>query len=103
MLFAPYLIAVAETAACGEAGTDDKPCNVDLPVLGVSVSPGSLVFYVVTLATVLSAFILPVVGAIADRSAAQEESDGRLRLDRERLRGRDVPRHRRQLAARRRC
>ncbi len=62
MLFAPYLIAVAETAACGKAGTDDNPCNVDLSVLGVSVSPGSLVFYVVTLATVLSAFVLPVVG-----------------------------------------
>ena len=34
VLFAPYLIAVAETAACGEAGTDDNPCNVDLSVLG---------------------------------------------------------------------
>jgi UMF1 family MFS transporter len=72
VLFAPYLIAVAETASCGEAGTDDKPCNVDLSVLGVSVSPGSLVFYVVTIATVLSALVLPIVGAVADRSAAKK-------------------------------
>ena len=41
-------------------------------MLGVSISPGSLVFYVVTLATVLSAFILPIVGAIADRSARKK-------------------------------
>jgi UMF1 family MFS transporter len=68
VLFAPYLTSVAETAACGRAGTDEMPCNVDLAVLGLPVSPGSLVFYVVTLATVLSAFVLPVVGAVADRS-----------------------------------
>jgi len=73
VLFAPYLIAVAETAACGEAGTDDDPCRIDLSVFGIAVSPGSLVFYVVTLATVLSAFILPIVGAVADRSAKKKE------------------------------
>ncbi len=68
VLFAPYLTAVAETAACGAAGTDAAPCRADLHVFGVAVSPGSLVFYVVTLATVFSALILPVVGAVADRS-----------------------------------
>ncbi len=35
---------------------------------GLHVSPGSLVFYVVTVATVVSALVLPVVGALADRS-----------------------------------
>ena len=72
VLFAPYLTSVAETAACGRAGTAQAPCQVDLSVLGfLQVSPGSLVFYVVTAATVLSALVLPVVGAIADRSDQQ--------------------------------
>ncbi|MBA3264832.1 MAG: MFS transporter [Nocardioidaceae bacterium] len=66
VLFAPYLTSVAETAACG-AGADS--CFTDLQVAGVAVSPGSLVFYVVTFATVISAFILPIVGALADRSS----------------------------------
>ncbi len=72
VLFAPYLTAVAETAACGTAGTADDPCTTNLRVLGVGVSPGSLVFYVVTIATVCSALILPVVGALADRTAAKK-------------------------------
>ncbi|MGH3384452.1 MAG: MFS transporter [Nocardioidaceae bacterium] len=73
VLFAPYLTSVAETAACGEPGTSADPCRTDLDVLGVAISPGSLVFYVVTLATVLSALVLPVVGAFADRSPRKKE------------------------------
>ncbi|HZJ06911.1 MAG TPA: MFS transporter [Nocardioidaceae bacterium] len=74
VLFAPYLISVAETAACGEPGTVDAPCRTDLTVLGfLTVSPGSLVFYVVTLATVISALVLPIVGAAADRSARKTQ------------------------------
>ncbi len=70
VLFAPYLTSVAERAACGRPGTAEDPCKTDLEVLGLlSVAPGSLVFYVITLATVLSALVLPVVGAVADRSA----------------------------------
>ncbi len=72
VLFAPYLTSVAERAACGRVGTDENPCNRDLTVFGLSVSPGSLVFYVVTVATILSALILPVVGAAADRSSRQK-------------------------------
>jgi MFS transporter, UMF1 family len=68
VLFAPYLISVAERSACGRVGTDDNPCTIDLTVAGFHVSPGSLVFYVITLATVVSALVLPVVGAIADRT-----------------------------------
>jgi UMF1 family MFS transporter len=68
VLFAPYLISVAERSACGRVGTDDDPCTTNLTVAGLHVSPGSLVFYVVTFATVVSALALPVVGAIADRS-----------------------------------
>ncbi len=73
VLFSPYLISVSETAACGQPGTADHPCDVNLTVLGLPVSPGSLVFYVVTLATVLSAFVLPIVGAVADRSPRKKD------------------------------
>jgi MFS transporter, UMF1 family len=72
VLFAPYLTAVAETAACGKAGTDTHPCTTDLSVVGISVSPGSLVFYVVTLATVFSALVLPIVGAVTDRTGSKK-------------------------------
>jgi UMF1 family MFS transporter len=72
VLFSPYLIAVAETAACGRAGTTANPCRTDLSVLGLHLSPGSLVFYVVTGATVFSALVLPVVGAMADRSGRKK-------------------------------
>ncbi len=68
VLFAPYLTSVAERSACGFVSDDDQKCVTDLHVLGLSVSPGSLVFYMVTIATILSALILPVVGAHADRS-----------------------------------
>ena len=69
VLFSPYLTSVAERAACGFASTEDRTCHGHLDVLGVGVSPGSLVFYLVTAATVLSALVLPVVGAAADRSS----------------------------------
>lgn len=69
VLFSPYLTSVAEKAACGFASDDDITCKADLQVLGIGISPGSLVFYLVPLITVLSAIILPIVGAIADRSS----------------------------------
>ncbi|MDX6310186.1 MAG: transporter, family [Nocardioidaceae bacterium] len=72
VLFSPYLISVAEKSACGRVGTDARPCTRDLTVLSLHVSPGSLVFYVVTLSTILSALALPVVGAVADRSASKK-------------------------------
>lgn len=67
VLFSPYLTSIAEQDACGYAGSADHPCTQSLSVLGISVSAGSLAFYLITLSTVLSAVILPVVGAIADR------------------------------------
>jgi len=71
VLFAPYLTSVAEEAACGFVTDEDKglKCTTDLSVLGLDVSPGSLVFYIVTVSTLVSALVLPIVGAIADRSA----------------------------------
>ena len=70
VLFAPYLTSIAERDACGFTTDVDRglKCTESLQVLGLSVSPGSLVFYVITLATIASAFVLPVVGAVADRS-----------------------------------
>jgi len=69
VLFSPYLTSVAEKAACGFATDDDVACRANLDILGVGISPGSLVFYLVPLITVLSAIILPIVGAVADRSS----------------------------------
>ncbi|HZC26167.1 MAG TPA: MFS transporter, partial [Actinopolymorphaceae bacterium] len=63
VLFSPYLGAVAETAACGAPGTPENPCTTNLHVLGVPLSPGSLPLYVITATTLLSALVLPVVGA----------------------------------------
>ncbi|MGW6281685.1 MFS transporter [Kribbella sp. NPDC055071] len=72
VLFAPYLTSIAEKAACGFVGTTDDPCRTNLHVLGLGISPGSLAFYVVTVATLVSALFLPVVGAIADRMARKK-------------------------------
>ncbi|WP_028644302.1 MFS transporter [Nocardioides sp. URHA0020] len=73
VLFAPYLTSVAEKAACGYVTDEDKhlKCTTDLHVLGLDVSAGSLVFYLVTAATILSAIVLPIVGAVADRSSSK--------------------------------
>jgi UMF1 family MFS transporter len=68
VLFAPYLTAIAENDACGEV--DD--CGRHVGLLGLSLAPGSLVFYVMTFATVFSAFVLPIVGAVADRSSRKK-------------------------------
>ena len=62
----PYLTGIAENAAgCG----DDIPCDdKSIPVLWFSIAPGSLFPYAVSLSVFLTVFVLPVVGAIADRS-----------------------------------
>jgi len=70
VLFAPYLISVAEQAACPGIASG-ATCSSNLHVLGIPMSPGSLPGYVTTATTLLSALVLPVVGAIADRSARQ--------------------------------
>ena len=65
VLFAPYMIVVAKEAApdCGAPG-----CVQKLDVLGLSVAAGSLPGYLVAFATIFGALLLPVVGAIVDRS-----------------------------------
>lgn len=66
-LYGPYLTVVAKRAACPGQSTDLQ-CSTNLHVLGIPVSPGSLALYAVTTATLLSAVLLPVVGAVVDRS-----------------------------------
>ncbi len=70
VLFSPYLISVAEQDACPGLA-DGASCTTDLVVLGVPISPGSLPGYVITVTTLLSALVLPLVGAVADRSGRQ--------------------------------
>ncbi len=69
VLAGPYITAVAKTAACG---TDEGDCDVPLTILGLSVSPGALYFFAITITTIISAFVLPVVGAFADRSGTKK-------------------------------
>ena len=70
VLFAPFLTSAAERAACPGLA-DGQDCATDLSVLGVPVSPGSLAFYAATFSTILSALLLPLVGAAVDRSSRQ--------------------------------
>ncbi|RYB91744.1 MFS transporter [Nocardioides oleivorans] len=59
VLFAPYIIAIAK-----EAAVDNR-----ISLLGLSVAPGSLPSYLVTISTIISAIVLPLMGPIADRTA----------------------------------
>ncbi|WP_310528555.1 MFS transporter [Nocardioides sp.] len=63
VLLAPYLIAIAK-----EAAVDNR-----ISVLGLSVAPGSLPSYLVTFSTILSAFILPPLGAMMDRTEKKKQ------------------------------
>jgi MFS transporter, UMF1 family len=71
VLFAPYMITVAGRAAgCGDS--PDDTCTKAVSVLGLHLAAGSLPFYLTSFATILSAFILPVVGAMVDRSSRKK-------------------------------
>ena len=77
VLFGPYLTVVAKRSACPGQDTD-LTCRTDLSVLGIPVAPGSLALYTVTAATLVSAVLLPVVGAVADRSGRKRTLLARL-------------------------
>jgi UMF1 family MFS transporter len=67
VMFAPYMITVAGRAAgCPDP---DASCDKTVSVLGLHLAAGSLPFYLTSFATIISAFLLPVVGAFVDRSA----------------------------------
>jgi MFS transporter, UMF1 family len=63
VLFAPYLIAVAK-----EAAVDNR-----IDALGLDIAPGSLPSFVITVSTLISAVALPVLGAVADRTARKKD------------------------------
>ena len=71
VLFAPYMITVAGRAAgCGDSA--DDTCDKTVSVLGLHVAAGSLPFYLTSAATIISALILPIVGAMVDRSSRKK-------------------------------
>ena len=63
---------VAEQAACGFAGDEDRKCNVNLSVLGLSARPARWPSTSITLRHDRSAFVLPIVGALRGPRRAQE-------------------------------
>jgi UMF1 family MFS transporter len=66
VMFAPYMITVAGKAAgCVDA---DENCTRTVSILGLHLAAGSLPSYLTSFATIAGAFVLPVVGAIVDRS-----------------------------------
>ena len=68
----PYLNVVARRGA--GCSTDlDVRCDADVSVFGWHIAPGSLFPYTVSLSVFLTVFVLPVVGAIADRSPRKKE------------------------------
>ncbi|MFL6128703.1 MAG: MFS transporter [Mycobacteriales bacterium] len=64
----PYLSDVAETAAGGPGGT--------LHPLGIPVSPDSLFPYLLSVSALLQVLVLPLVGAVADRTRRKRELMG---------------------------
>jgi UMF1 family MFS transporter len=67
VFLAPYLTGIAENAA--GCGTDVNPCDVErVYPLGIPVAPGSFYPYCLALSVLLQVLVLPVAGAIADRS-----------------------------------
>jgi MFS transporter, UMF1 family len=61
VFFGPYFINLAENAVGGEDGRFE--------VGGLSLPPDSLFFWLITVSTILSALVLPPLGAYADRVA----------------------------------
>lgn len=71
VLFAPFMITVAGRAAgCGDSA--DETCSNTVSVFGLHLAAGSLPSYLTSFATILSAFMLPIVGALLDRSSRKK-------------------------------
>lgn len=70
VLFAPYMITVAGNAAgCTDP---DETCDKTVELLGLHLAAGSLPSYLISFATIASAFLLPIVGAMVDRSGRKK-------------------------------
>jgi UMF1 family MFS transporter len=66
----PFLTTVTEQAAGCALGADE--CDARVHPLGISVAAGSYFPYLVSLSVLLTVFVLPVMGAIADRAARKK-------------------------------
>ncbi|MEV0428108.1 MFS transporter [Micromonospora sp. NPDC050495] len=62
----PFLTTVAELAAGCELGADS--CDGSVHPLGIRVAAGSYYPYLISLSVFLTVFVLPVIGAVADRT-----------------------------------
>ena len=72
VIFGPLMITVAGRAAgCGN--DPDDTCSRTVDVLGLHLAAGSLPSYLTSFATIASALLLPVVGAIVDRSGRKKQ------------------------------
>lgn len=67
VLISPYLTALARNDVCPDLDAGQS-CTENLSVLGVPIAVGSLAPYTITVATIVSAIFLILVGAAADRS-----------------------------------
>ncbi|OJY40438.1 MFS transporter [Pseudonocardia sp. 73-21] len=74
-----YLTSVAEA----DAQASGQPCSdpnalvqCDVSLFGIPVAAGSVFGYLISLATVLQVLVLPVVGAVADRTGAKRRMLG---------------------------
>jgi UMF1 family MFS transporter len=66
----PYLTSIAENAA----GCTGSACDsARVHALGIPIAPGSLFAYAVSLSVLLQVVVLPVTGAIADRSSHKKQ------------------------------
>jgi UMF1 family MFS transporter len=64
----PFLTSVTKVAAGCTLATDVDDCAGRVHPLGISVAAGSFYPYVVSLSVFLTVFVLPVMGAVADRT-----------------------------------
>jgi UMF1 family MFS transporter len=68
VFLAPYLTAIAKTAA--GCGSEANPCDVErLYPLGIPVAPTSFYSYVLSFSVILQVLVLPIAGAITDRTS----------------------------------
>jgi UMF1 family MFS transporter len=63
VLFGPYIKEIAE-----EAAVDNR-----IDVLFFSIAPGSLPPFIITFSTIISAIVLPLLGALADRTSRKKD------------------------------
>jgi UMF1 family MFS transporter len=68
VLFGPYMIEIAGKAAGCTEYERENDCVKTVSIGFLDLAAGSLPFYLTSFATIFSAFLLPVVGAMVDRS-----------------------------------